>query len=734
MPADEHRHLLDALAFVDPSRCSYGEWLDVGLALHESGFSWQDWDSWSSRDIGRYHDGECERKWRGFGNGVGDHVKSGTIITMAERAGWVQPSATIGVGLGWDDDFEIGPDPAWVEPESVRGDGRPPSAMLEEYLRVLFDDSEFVGYTTESYESDGRRVPTKGHYSRTAGELRQALARTDDIADVVGDWDADTGAWIRFNPLDGKGVGNANVTEYRYALVESDSLDVDRQLPMIEAMNLPCAAIVSSAGKSVHAIVRIDAGNDYTLYRKRVERLYAYCRQHGFEPDAQNKNPSRLSRLPGATRRGVTQALLGTNVGAESWDAWESWVVESEDDLPDEVCGDWDRPIVLKPPLIGQGDDDCILRMGQKMIVVGDSKMGKSYTLIDLAEAISVGGDWLGLRCAKGRVFYVNLEIDTEEFRWRQQQVWQARPEFFFDGASDTVSANFVHWPLRGHAMDMAQLAPILIRRMLRHGPPGTFAAVVVDPIYKVNGGDDNDAKAVAKFTNMLDTIATACGCAVIYAHHHPKGAVGARKSIDRMSGSGVYGRDADTVLDFSPLYADAKARERWGGVPLFRASVDCRSFAHRRPIDAAFTWPRFYRDPDGSLARLKVVGEDPSAEGADRGKERRAEQTKESTQANIDAMRDALAKCDDDEVLATRRNVYERLVLPNGTLASADSGKVNKDGDAVPNLSFETFKLWTTGGAKKSLGPFSMDQTKGGKYIVRDSRTHQNVNEDTSS
>lgn len=47
-----------------------------------------------------------------------------------------------------------------------------------------------------------------------------------DIGRVLGDYSPEAGAWIRFNPLDGKGVKNENVTDFRYALVESDSIPV----------------------------------------------------------------------------------------------------------------------------------------------------------------------------------------------------------------------------------------------------------------------------------------------------------------------------------------------------------------------------------------------------------------------------------------------------------------------------------------------------------------------------
>lgn len=646
MAREDHAHLLDALSAIDPATLDYQSWVECGMALHESGYDWQDWDDWSARDHRRYHEGECRAKWAGFGSGT-DKVTSGSIIRLAEARGWRQPTTSAGVALDWGDvgAVQVGPDATSADMEPIDDtvtEGMDPCRMLYDYLDVLFEDDDLVGYVCECWERDGELKPKRGLWDRTAGQLKRELSAKGATMDkVVGAWEEDAGAWIRFNPLDGNGCGNANVTEYRYALVESDVLEMDRQFPAIRDLHLPCAAVVSSGGKSVHAIVRVDAP-DAAEYAKRVRWLYDYCDRHGFVTDKSNKNASRLSRMPGVTRKGRMQMLLATNIGEESWDAWRKWAEESEDDLPDAEYDDWDEPINLKPMLIGLTGYDCILRQGQKMIVVGDSKMGKSYTLIDLAEAICVGGKWLGMECAKGKVFYVNLEIDPQEFRWRQHKVWDERPEGKEPESIRDVGSNFVRWNLRGRATVLNELAPRLVRRVLSFGPPGTFQAIIIDPIYKVNGGDDNDAKAVAKFTNTLDLIIQACGCAVVYAHHHPKGTTGNRKSIDRMSGSGVYGRDADTVLDFSPLYADAKAREEFPGVPLYRCEVNCRSFAYRAPINCLFNWPRFYRDHSGSLTRLKVLGEDPRAEGADKGGDSNKSKTEQDWQRKREAIDDA--------------------------------------------------------------------------------------------
>ena len=92
-----------------------------------------------------------------------------------------------------------------------------------------------------------------------------------------------------------------NVTDYRYALVESDSTDLAKQNAIIRELELPVACLVYSGGKSVHAIVRVEA-KDYNEYRTRVDYLYSICKKNGLAVDSQNKNPSRLSRMPGVIR------------------------------------------------------------------------------------------------------------------------------------------------------------------------------------------------------------------------------------------------------------------------------------------------------------------------------------------------------------------------------------------------------------------------------------------------
>src|SRR5699024_9267414 len=80
------------------------------------------------------------------------------------------------------------------------------------------------------------------------------------------------------------------------------------------------------------------------------------------------------------------------------------------------------------------------------------------------------------------------------------------------------------------------------------------YNAVIIDSIYKVCTGDENSADKMAHFTNQFDKVCTELGSSVIYCQHHSKGAQGGKKSMDRSSGSGVFARDPDALIDLVEL------------------------------------------------------------------------------------------------------------------------------------------------------------------------------------
>lgn len=599
------------LEYINPITCTYEEWLQVGMALCHEGYPVEVWDSWSQQDLERYNDGECYAKWDSF-RGNPTPITGATITQMAKERGWEpKEQAKEDKALAWDDvitDDVIIVDQHYIEDEYIKE----PSAWnpideIIQYLEAVFDKSDIIGISMQSMlRKDGKYSPSSaGVYTKTAGEyidrLRKYQKTCEDVKDVIGyamgDYNPAAGAWIRFNPLDGYGIKNDNVTEYRYALVESDNMSTGKQKAIIESLELPVAALVHSGNKSIHAIVHIDASS-YEEYRRRVDFLYKVCKKNGLMVDGADRNPSRLSRLPGVYRRGKKQFLIATHIGKESYDEWKEWIEAVNDDLPEpeELSSVWDDMPDLAPSLI-----DGVLRQGHKMLISGASKAGKSFALIELCIAIAEGKKWLGFDCAKGRVLYVNLELDRASCLHRFKDVYKA-----LELPPQSIN-NIDIWNLRGKSLPMDKLAPKLIRRAQKKD----YIAIVIDPIYKVITGDENSADQMAHFCNQFDKVCTELHSAVIYCHHHSKGGQGMKRAMDRASGSGVFARDPDAILDMIQLCVDddKDTEEDTLKPTAWRISGTLREFPTFEAVNVWFAYPIHKVDDTGLLAMAAEEG-----------------------------------------------------------------------------------------------------------------------------
>jgi hypothetical protein len=203
---------------------------------------------------------------------------------------------------------------------------------------------------------------------------------------------------VRINPLDGEGAKDANVTDMRHSLIEADDQDLGKQLALIRRLNLPCSAIVHSGGKSIHALVRVSAATPEE-YRERVDRLYAVCKASGLKVDGANRNPSRLSRLPGVERDGRPQYLISGPCGAPSWAAWEAESKADTDPLPEaRSIMDYATP---QPGDPGELLKNRFLCRGGALLFVGPTGVGKSACLVQAAFLWALGQPFFGIAPAR---------------------------------------------------------------------------------------------------------------------------------------------------------------------------------------------------------------------------------------------------------------------------------------------------------------------------------------------
>lgn len=107
---------------------------------------------------------------------------------------------------------------------------------------------------------------------------------------------------------------DSSVVKYRNILIEMDRMPLDQQEQYISEIGMPYTTAVFSGKKSVHFIISLETElQDEQVYRAMVKRVYKAVGNDIV--DQANKNPSRFSRLPFATRpdTGRLQQLLRIN-------------------------------------------------------------------------------------------------------------------------------------------------------------------------------------------------------------------------------------------------------------------------------------------------------------------------------------------------------------------------------------------------------------------------------------
>lgn len=640
--------LEEALSYVSPEHYEYQDWLHVGMALKEAGADLSVWERWSANDPDSYRrdPAACAAKWDTFDS---SEITAKTIFKWAMDAGWKSSKGYSGPDTALDWESVI------TSPVKVNMSGEMPVQepqqwnqfdQVRRYIKALFHADEYVAFNTNlKYdEARGKWKPADmGTFTRTAGQILEDLDKYEasgDLSNVLGTLNPDGGAYIRINPVDGKGVNDRNVTRYSYALIESDNMPIEQQRFMMHALKLPIRVMVHSAGKSVHAIVKVDAKNRYE-FKERVEYLHAICNEAGLIADAANKNEARLSRLPGVYRKGKKQYIIEENVGLSSWDEWYEYQESLRDKLPKtESMEDlYNDPPDVAPELIGG-----VLRQGHKMIISGPSKAGKSFLLLELAYAIAEGHTWIGNKCKMGKVLYVNMEIDRASFARRFISIYNARKMNY--GAH---RSNIDIWNLRGYSMPITKLIEPLLRRAKKEA----YSAIIIDPLYKVLEGDENSNTDVARMGAGFDRIAQETGASVIYVHHFAKGYAGDRSSIDRGSGAGTFSRDPDAILTISPLEQTEDEEEAHGSA--WRVEYTLREFKDHEPTNVYFQYP--VHEVDDGFLKTKAI---QSALSADRA--RRSEAAMSEFMMNIKEAAEICEPLDGGYEAAALAEAYSEL------------------------------------------------------------------------
>lgn len=238
------------------------------------------------------------------------------------------------------------------------------------------------------------------------------------------------------------------------------------------------------------------------------------------------------------------------------------------------------------------------LHRGSKALVSAPSKAGKTWLLIDLAVSVAQGIQWLDFTTVQGKVLLVNFEIQEYQIRERIRSVADAKM------AATNVSTmpnlnNLDVWTLRGHARPFTDLLPVISRQISN----SNYSLIIIDPIYKgMAGMNESDAGDISILVNEFENLAVESGASVVYVHHYAKGNQATKNVIDRMSGSGVFARDADSMVFLSELKQ----------APFYRFETILRNHPPRPAFAVRFDYPIMHVVPEVEPNKLAGSGGRP--------------------------------------------------------------------------------------------------------------------------
>jgi hypothetical protein len=213
-------------------------------------------------------------------------------------------------------------------------------------------------------------------------------------------------------------------------------------------------------------------------------------------------------------------------------------------------------PDVPEQPLVAG-----LFDRGDRVALVAQSKAGKSFLALQLALAVGTGRPFLRFDVTKARVLLTNLEIKASCYKGRLRKMAGA----LGIEAGELGDVYIMHG--RGES-------GVTFATILAAAKECGAALVVIDPFYRLLPGDESDQVVVKEAVAEMEKFAAA-GIALVNVFHTPKGRAGDRQVIDLVSGSGVFARDADSLLALLPHKRGREYRVLTGELrnfPMFEA------------------------------------------------------------------------------------------------------------------------------------------------------------------
>lgn len=231
-------------------------------------------------------------------------------------------------------------------------------------------------------------------------------------------------------------------------------------------------------------------------------------------------------------------------------------------DYKDLMQTEYPSDIILGVP---GAPEDSILSRGDRLVLAGEQKCGKSILVAQMVRALTMGTDWLGFPVLGGprRVLYVQAELRPGRLRKRYQPWERANASL-----PQVPEGKFFIWSTEGplYLTGYAEYERLPEEQRRDRGThPLTKLydeinevrpdVIVFDPFICFHDGEEKSGQDLMKFLTLLDEIknhASENGAAIVIVHHFRKQdprEVGKVPLIERFRGSSVLAGWADSLI-----------------------------------------------------------------------------------------------------------------------------------------------------------------------------------------
>ncbi len=201
----------------------------------------------------------------------------------------------------------------------------------------------------------------------------------------------------------------------------------------------------------------------------------------------------------------------------------------------------------LPLPFVPYYIKDWLPKQG-KCLIYAPAKAGKSTLAVQIARCIGVGEPFLGIPTQQGSVLYIQCELGTKVLQDRLNKTGQAYDNVFvgtsFSLKLDTTSGQ------RQLQTALDTICPNVL---------------IIDPLYKVISGDENESADMRKICDFIDLTIETFECSIVIFGHPGK-------DISRGNRGSVIMEDwVDTCIEMKKINTDNAGLEAKITPKLFR-------------------------------------------------------------------------------------------------------------------------------------------------------------------